>query len=347
MQEKPNIKSLSHQQLADFISSHGLPGFRTKQIENWLYATCCHSFDDMTNLPKGLRAALQDAFVLEPLGLITSQSSSDGTRKYLLSLADGLSIETVGIPSQDGARLTVCFSSQAGCSMRCSFCATGRTGFRRNLNSGEMYDQIKFVEDDFGRRVTNVVCMGQGEPFLNYPATMDALRKINAPWGLGIGARHITVSTCGIIKGIQHFATEPEQFTLAVSLHSAIQQTRDKLMPGVANNKLVDLREEIKAYGNITKRRPSLEYALIKDINDDDDHIAALVAFCRGMLCHVNLIPLNPIDDPNDTTKLEPSKRASEISRALSAQHIENSIRVSRGADIDGACGQLHQRSLH
>lgn len=345
MKEKSDIRSLSHSQLSDYVKNLGVPAFRTKQIESWLYATHCLSFDEMTNLPKELRQVLKDEFSISPVSLITKQISADGTRKYLLSLSDGLCVEAVGIPSQDDSRLTVCFSSQAGCPMRCSFCATGQSGFMRNLYAGEMFDQIKYVEDDFGRRVTNVVCMGQGEPFLNYNATIDALRKINSPYGLGIGARHITISTCGIIKGIQRLSNEPEQFTLAVSLHSALQETRDKLMPGVSDNKIVDLREEIKAYGDKTKRRPSLEYALIKDVNDDAEHIAALVDFCHGMLCHVNLIPLNPVVGQEGTLTMKPSSKAASISRVLNSQHIENSIRTSRGADIDGACGQLRQKS--
>lgn len=194
-------------------------------------------------------------------------------------------------------------------------------------------------------RVTNVVCMGQGEPFLNYDAVLEALRRMNAKVGLGIGARHITVSTCGLLDGVRRFSQEPEQFTLAISLHAAIQETRNALMPGVANVSLEELHQAIKDYGETTKRRPSLEYAPIEDVNDNDEHIAALIDFCKGMLCHVNVIPLNPITPGQELDgMLMPSKRTGHIAHKLSAHGIENSVRKSRGKDIDGACGQLRQR---
>lgn len=323
----------------------GQPRFRVRQIEEWLYVRDANFISELDNLPKALRAQLDEHFFIGKPTLVTRQVSKDGTRKYLFELADGACIETVGIPSEDGTRLTVCFSSQAGCPMRCAFCATGRAGFTRNLSSGEMYDQVKLVSDDFGMRVSNVVCMGQGEPFLNYDAVLEALRRMNAKLGLGIGARHITVSTCGLIDGIECFSEEPEQFTLAVSLHAAIQESRDRLMPGVSGMPLEELRESIRNYGETTGRRPSLEYAPIKGVNDDDEHIGALVDFCRGMLCHVNLIPLNPVEPgKHNEGMMEPSDRINHISSILSARGIENSIRKSRGKDIDGACGQLRQR---
>lgn len=345
MQEKRDIKSLSHQELEQLMQELGQPRFRVRQIEEWLYVRGAKIISELDNLPLSLRSQLDDRFFISSPVVIARQTSEDGTRKYLLELSDGVQVETVGIPSTDGTRLTVCFSSQAGCPMKCAFCATGRSGFTRNLSSGEMYDQVKFVADDFGMRVSNVVCMGQGEPFLNYDAVLEALRRMNAKVGLGIGARHITVSTCGLIDGIRRFSGEPEQFTLAISLHSAIQATRDELMPGVSGVSLEDLRKTIREYGETTGRRPSLEYAPIRGVNDDDDHIETLVDFCKGMLCHVNLIPLNPIEPGQDNENLlEPSDRITHISRALGSHGVEHSIRNSRGKDIDGACGQLRQR---
>lgn len=344
MSTKQDMKSLSHQELEQLIEELGYPKYRTKQIEEWLYVRGCESISEMNNIPKALREELEQRFFIGSLELIAKQVSSDGTRKYLFRIPNGALVETVGIPSHDGNRLTVCFSSQAGCPMGCTFCATGRAGFTCNLTSGEMYDQVKFVGKDFDQRVTNVVCMGQGEPFLNYEAVLEALRRMNSKLGLGIGARHITVSTCGILKGIEDFLQEPEQFTLAISLHSADQKTRDELMPGVKGAPLDELRQAVQEYTLATNRRPSFEYALMKDVNDTDDQIDKLIEFCRGLLCHVNLIPLNPIDDDSDESLMEPSNRIEEISEKLSAHGIENSIRNSRGADIDGACGQLRQR---
>ena len=344
MQQKTCIKSMSHEELETFVISLGYPKFRVKQIENWLFTQGVTSFDEMTNLPKNLRADLSEHTILDSVEEIAKQESADGTRKYLLQFPDGARVETVGIPSKGGSKLTVCFSTQAGCAMGCVFCATGKGGFLRNLTSGEMFDQVKHVEKNFGCRVSNIVAMGQGEPFANYEQTLAALRLFNSPSGLGIGARHITVSTCGIIRGIDKFTCEPEQFTLAVSLHSAIQETRDMLMPGVKKYDLEALKESLKVYGDMTKRRPSLEYAPIVGVNDDDEHIEALIEFCSGMLSHVNLIPLNPISkQQKDEGMLEPSPRIKLFESVLSGRGVEVSIRSSRGADIEGACGQLSQ----
>lgn len=345
MVEKTDIKSLGHDELGKVVRDAGLPMFRVKQIEEWLYQRGASSFEEMTNLPKAVRQQLANVYSIGIPTLAAKQVSHDGTRKYLFSFPDGVSIESVGIPSHDGKRLTVCFSTQAGCAMGCKFCATGLSGFTRNLTAGEMYDQARVVGSDFGQRVSNVVAMGQGEPFNNYDAVMTALRLMNGNCFLGIGARHITVSTCGIIDGIRRFEREPEQFTLAISLHSAIQETRDSLMPGTASIPLASLHDAIKEYGDVTKRRPTLEYAPMDGVNDDDEHISALVDFCAGMLCHVNLIPLNPVAGRNGKPgTMRPSKRIRDFESELIGHHVEVSTRSSRGADIDGACGQLRQR---
>lgn len=344
MDTKKDIKSLSHEELEELIVSWGYPKYRATQIEEWLYRRGASIISNLDNIPKDLRRKLDESFFIGNLELVDKQTSQDGTRKYLFKLSDGRLVETVGIPSPEKNRLTVCFSSQVGCPMGCTFCATGRSGFMRNLTSGEMYDQVKYVGDDFGTRVTNAVCMGQGEPFLNYDAVLEALRRMNSEKGLGIGARHITVSTCGLIDGIERFAQEPEQFTLAISLHSALQSSRNELMPGTKGVSLGELKEAIKSYGDATKRRPSLEYAPIAGTNDDEEHVDALVDFCKGMLCHVNLIPLNPIDDEDDVDKSMPSNRMPSFVQALEENNIEHSIRKSRGKEIDGACGQLRQR---
>jgi len=313
------------------------PSFRAGQIERWLYGRGVRTFAEMTDLPAGLRETLAGRLALPFPQIAQRQESRDGTRKYLLELADGAMIETVGLPTQD--RLTVCFSTQAGCAMGCSFCATGISGLTRDLYPGEMVDQVSLVAEDFGRRVTNVVAMGQGEPFANYDAVLAALRFMNAPDNLGIGARHVTVSTCGLVTGIRRFAQEAEQFTLAVSLHSAVQETRDRLMPGVRTVPLSRLRQALSDYAETTGRRPSLEYALIAGVNDTDSELAALIAFCRDLLVHVNLIPVNPVAETGYARS--PIARAHAFERSLRDTGTEVSTRAERGADIDAACGQL------
>lgn len=342
--DKKNIKAVSNEELASFLESAEQPTFRLQQILQWLWACDAESFDEMTNLPLPLRRSLDQQFYIPASRVESKQVSEDGTRKYLIAFGDGTSVETVGIPSQTSSRLTVCFSTQAGCPMGCAFCATGLSGYTRNLEAYEMFDQVKTVQNDFVNRVSNVVAMGQGEPFANYDELMKALRLMNDEEYLGIGARRITISTCGLIPGIERLTQEPEQFTLAVSLHSAVQRTRDFLMPGVASYPLTELRDALKKYGDTTKRRPTLEYTPIACINDDDAHIEALVEFCKEMLCHVNLIPLNPVMSSDTAPTFQPSDRIEHIESVLTKHGIEASIRTSRGQDIDGACGQLKQR---
>ena len=318
----------------------GQPAFRVSQVVRWLYQRGASSFEEMTDLPKNLRDELGRRHSLALPQVVARQESSDGTRKYLVRFADGVAIETVGLPAGD--RLTVCFSTQAGCAMGCAFCATGQGGLVRGLGSGEIAVQVLLIASDYGRRVTNAVAMGQGEPFADYDAMIGGLRLVNDPAALGIGARHITVSTCGLLPGIRRLADEPEQFTLAVSLHSAVQATRDRLMPGVRTYPLTSLRFELCGYFATSGRRPTLEYALIGGVNDTADELGALVSFCRGMPFHVNLIPVNPVAG---TDSARPDAiRIEEFRRALADTGIEASIRVERGADIDAACGQLKQR---
>lgn len=336
---KLDLRSMTRGQLQELMSELGQPAFRMKQIEEWVWRKNVSSLDEMSNLPKTLRHALQDRVTLDSAEEIARQLSTDGSRKYLLRFPDGVSVECVGMPSK--GKLTACASSQAGCGIGCAFCATGMSGLTRSLSAGEIYEQVMHVRDDFGRRVTSVVLMGQGEPFANYTETLAALRRLNSPDGAGIGARHLTVSTCGIIPMIKRFANEPEQFTLAVSLHSAVQRTRDMLMPGVKKYSLIHLYDIMNEYVNKTGRRPSYEFALIRGVNDSDNEIAALCDFCRDNLAHVNLIMLNEVKG----SKFQPStnERAREFVRRLTSVGVEATIRDSRGSDIDAACGQLRQ----
>ena len=332
------LKHLSLESFENLIVEAGLPRFRSDQVLSWVYEKNVSSYDEMTNLPKAMREQLAELVPLTKPIVVDKQISVDGSRKYLIQFEDGALVETVGLPNDDG-RLSVCVSSQSGCAMNCAFCATGRNGLNRNLYPGEIVDQVHIVQNDFGKRVTNVVVMGQGEPFANYDNTLAALRILNHPKFLNIGARHITISTCGLIAGINKLAQEPEQFTLAVSLHSAIQETRDSIMPGVSKQPLDELHEALADYTKRTGRRFSFEFALMDGINTSVGEIEALYQYGKDLLCHVNLIPLNEVED----SPFKPVTRKVLLlwQESLEMQGIACSIRNSRGSDIAGACGQL------
>lgn len=335
-----DIRLLTLEELQDLVKELGQPAFRAKQLNEWIHDKNVCSFDEMTNLPAALREKLSERFSFNVPVELVKQVSKDGSRKYLLQFSDGVSVETVGMPNRN--KLAVCISSQAGCAMGCAFCATGLAGLSRSLTAQEMVDQVLHVARDFGERVTSVVFMGQGEPFANFDATVQALRILNDPDGLAIGARHLTVSTCGVIPGIRRFAELPEQFTLAISLHSAIQGTRNQLMPGVKKYTLFRLHEAIQLYVEKTGRRPTYEFAMIDGINDTNPEMQALVDFCAGTLCHVNLIQLNNI--PDSPFRPSPIEKVESLQRRLTMHGVETTIRNSRGSDIDAACGQLKQR---
>ncbi|HEY3317698.1 MAG TPA: 23S rRNA (adenine(2503)-C(2))-methyltransferase RlmN [Coriobacteriia bacterium] len=336
-----DVKSLDRAGLAEALGSLGEPAYRTGQLVRWLYGRGATSFEQMTDLPGALRDKLAERFSLSFPSLVRRQvSPSDGTRKYLWRLGDGTMVEGVGLPA--GGLLTVCLSTQVGCVMGCSFCATGRGGFVRNLLPGEIADQVSAVALDFGRRATNAVAMGQGEPFANYDATLVAFRFLNSKDGAGIGARHLTISTSGVVPGIRRLASEPEQFTLAVSLHSAVQPTRDALMPGVARWPLPELLAALAAYTAARGRRVTLEYTLVDGANDNEGELQALLRFCEGLLCHVNLIPVNAV--AGSALERSSQQRVERFRHALRSAGVEASVRVERGADIDAACGQLRQR---
>lgn len=335
-----DIRLLTLEELQDLVKELGQPAFRAKQLNEWIHDKNVCSFDEMTNLPAALREKLSERFSFNVPVELVKQVSKDGSRKYLLQFSDGVSVETVGMPNRN--KLAVCISSQAGCAMGCAFCATGLAGLSRSLTAQEMVDQVLHVARDFGERVTSVVFMGQGEPFANFDATVQALRILNDPDGLAIGARHLTVSTCGVIPGIRRFAELPKQFTLAISLHSAIQGTRNQLMPGVKKYTLLRLHEAIQLYVEKTGRRPTYEFAMIDGINDTNPEMQALVDFCAGTLCHVNLIQLNNI--PDSPFRPSPIEKVESLQRRLTMHGVETTIRNSRGSDIDAACGQLKQR---
>ena len=335
-----DLKSMTLEEMGAYLKTGGEPAFRAKQIFTWLHRGA-GSFEEMTNLSKALREKLAaECLITRPQVARKQVSALDGTIKYLWRLEDGNCIETVLMRYHHGN--TVCISSQVGCRMGCAFCATGLAGLSRSLTAQEMVDQVLHVSRDFGERVTSVVFMGQGEPFANFDNTVEALRMLNDPEGLAIGARHLTVSTCGVIPGIRRFAELPEQFTLAISLHSVIQTTRNQLMPGVKKFTLLRLHEAIQEYVEKTGRRPTYEFAMIDGINDTNPEMQALVDFCAGTLCHVNLIQLNDI--PDSPFRPSPIDKVEALQRRLTMHGVETTIRNSRGGDIDAACGQLKQR---
>lgn len=335
-----SLNNLSLQALSELVEELGQPAYRVRQIQEWLEVKGAQTFDDMTNIPKQLRESLSERAYLEGFTAAHVQTSQDGSKKYLLKAHDGALVECVGMPT--GKRLTVCISSQVGCGMKCSFCATGQLGLTRNLSWAEMYNQVLFVQRDFGQRVTNIVVMGQGEPFANYQELMKALRAFNDPARLHLGARHITVSTCGFIGEILKFAKEKEQFELAISLHSAIQKTRNMLMPGVKKFPLNYLYEIIQQYTALCGREITLEYALIGGVNDTQNELDALCEFCTGNLVHVNLIQLNKVE--GSPFKPSTQAKADEFIRRLNRVGVSATLRKSRGQDIDAACGQLMRK---
>lgn len=367
-----SIRSCSLEQLEQLVAELGQPRFRAKQIHEWLHVHNVSSYDDMTNVPKALRERLRERFPLQGINVIKVDKACDGTRKYLLELGDKAVVECVGILGKGAddekedlcsvletrkpcaekgeeadethenpkdRRLTVCCSTQVGCSMGCSFCATGQQGLERNLSSDEIVEQIVAVRNDFKQRVNNVVVMGQGEPFQNYDATIEAMRRMNTDEGLGIGARRITVSTSGICDGIKRLAGEPEQFRLAVSLHSADQKTRNELMPRLSGQNLKKLRSALEFYCETKRRRITLEYMLLRDVNDSEPDMRKLEDFCKGLNVHVNILPFNAVEG----IEYESSgwKTAGKWVNWLEDVGIPCSVRKSKGSDIAGACGQL------
>ena len=340
--ERVNLLNFDVEGIKAWCAELGEKPYRAIQLARWMHRHCEDDFDAMSNLAKSFRAKLHDLAYIKAPPVITVKHSADGTRKWLFDVGNGNAVEAVFIPEDD--RGTLCISTQAGCAMGCAFCATGAAGLSRSLTAAEIYEQVMHVRDDFNSRVTSVVMMGQGEPFMNYDATLAALRKLNDPDGAGIGARHLTVSTCGVIPQIMRFANEPEQFTLAISLHSAVQRTRNALMPGVRKYSLINLYNVMGEYVNKTGRRPTYEYALIGGVNDTDAELQALCDFCEGTLAHVNLIQLNEVEG----SKFRPSTdlRAQDFVRRLASVGVEATVRNSRGSDIDAACGQLRQRVI-
>ncbi len=320
--------------LTEWVVAHGQPGYRGKQLHQWIYQKGIRCLDEVTVFSKKWRAEVKDY----PVGRSHVQyrsESPDGTIKYLLKLTDGHIIEAVGIPSDK--RLTVCVSSQIGCPMGCDFCATGKGGFARNLETYEIIDQVLTVQEDFGRRVSNIVFMGMGEPLLNTDNVVAAVRSLNQD--IGIGQRSITVSTVGIPGHIRRLAEQQLQVTLAVSLHASNQTLRTQLIPSAERYPLKELLSECRDYVKLTGRRVTFEYIVLADLNDLPEHAIELASELRGFQSHVNLIPYNPITEVD--YKRPTRARVEGFTQQLKDKGIAVSVRYSRGLEKDAACGQL------
>ena len=339
--EKKDIRALSKEQLQDFFESIGDKSFRGTQVYEWLWSKSAHSFDEMTNISKETRAHLDEHFVINHIKVDFLQKSADGTIKNAVKLHDNLLVESVLIPTNN--RTTACVSSQVGCSLDCSFCATARLKRMRNLNPDEIYDQVVVIDREsrlyHNRPISNIVFMGMGEPLMNYKNVLESIEKITSDEGLGMSPKRITVSTSGVPKMIKMLADDEVKFHLAVSLHSAIQETREQIMPFAKNFTLVDLREALEYWYSKTNRRITYEYIVWKDINDKREDIEALVAFCKYVPCKVNLIEYNPIDDGH--FQQASSEATQRYIDTLERHRIPVTVRRSRGKDIDAACGQL------
>jgi 23S rRNA (adenine2503-C2)-methyltransferase len=338
-EEKINFKSCSRQERKDILKEMGQPSFREKQVFQWISRGAL-SFDEMTDLPKDLRSRLFEAYRFESASVELVQRSKDGTRKYLLKMTDGNFVEAVFMKYEYGN--TLCISTQIGCNMGCVFCASGIGGKIRNLEGWEMLDEYLICRKDAGEDINHVVLMGMGEPFDNYDNVSEFLRLIHDPDGVGLSYRNITVSTSGLIKGIKKFSEDFPQVNLAISLHAATQDERQELMPVAKSNRLEDLIETCREVSEKTGRRITFEYALIAGKNDRDEDVKKLSSLLKGMLCHVNLIPLNPVIE--NGMKGSGRDAAKFFADKLEKAGIPATVRRSLGQDIDAACGQLRKK---
>jgi 23S rRNA (adenine2503-C2)-methyltransferase len=333
------VPAEAEERLRAFAIERGESAYRAAQVARRLWTNPAPDFEAMTELPRAFRDALAERFTMPRLTIAARQRSADGTEKFLFQLQDGESIETVAIP--DGSRLTLCISSQAGCALKCSFCATGAMGFSRNLSVHEIAGQVRELRLlDEPIVATNIVFMGMGEPMMNWKAVSLALSILNAPNGLGIGARHITVSTVGVLPGIVALSERPEQFRLAISIHAPNDELRQQLMPINTKFPLAEVIDAARSFD----RRVTFEYVMLGGVNDLPEHAKQLSALARQCRAFVNLIPLNP--GGAGAFVPTPFPRIMDFARLLRGAGIEVAIRKSRGTDIAAACGQLRVERL-
>ena len=339
--EKKEIRNLSQEDIRKFLTLEGEPAFRAKQIWEWLWMKSARSFDEMTNLSKSLRERLGEKFSLNAAAIDRSQFSADKTIKNTFRLSDGNIIEGVLIPTPE--RMTACVSSQVGCSLTCKFCATGYMERKRNLDAGEIYDQVVLIDqqarENYGIPLSNIVYMGMGEPLLNYANVLRSIDRLTAPDGLNMAAKRITVSTAGIAKMIRKLGDDQVKFNLALSLHAANDVKRNEIMPINEQNSLKALSEALKYYFIKTKNPVTYEYIIFDNFNDSLQDAAELAKFCKHLPCKVNIIEYNPISFASFQNAAE--DRTEAFANYLRIQGIITNVRRSRGKDIDAACGQL------
>lgn len=336
------LSGLSLDDLQALVSRLGLPAFRAKQLHHWIYSKWACSFDEMTDLSVELRAFLSAKTQIQLLKQVHLQVSKDETRKYLFQLADGKIVESVLMSFQDRPSLSACVSSQVGCAVGCTFCATGYLGFMRNLNSAEIVDQVMSIQRDARQRVANVVYMGQGEPLLNTEEVIRSIKILTS--SVGIGARHITVSTSGIVPGIHRLAEERLPITLALSLHAPDTATREKIVPITKKYPIGEVMEALHDYAETTGRRVTLEYVLLAGVNDKPEQARQLAEMVKDLHCNINLIPFNPTcNEKGEVLYERPTRETQERFKQLAGLSGRTvTIRLERGTDIDAACGQLH-----
>ena len=338
---KIDIRSLTENQIIEFFLDKGFDSYRGKQVYEWIWKKSIYSFDDMTNLSKDLRVMLDTHFVINHIEVDKIQKSSDGTIKNAVKLFDDYTVESVLIPTDD--RTTACVSSQVGCSLDCKFCATSKLKRMRNLNPDEIYDQVVTINNQslkyFKRPLSNIVFMGMGEPLMNYNNLIESIEKISSDKGLNMSQKRIVVSTSGIPKMIKKLADENLKVNLALSLHSAVEETRNQIMPFSTKFSLEDIKESLLYWYSKTKRRITFEYIVWKGINDTVEDVNALVSYCKSIPSKVNLIEYNTIGDKNFISATD--NIINLYKDLLEKNKITVTVRRSRGKDIDAACGQL------
>lgn len=338
-----DVKSMTLEELQAFLAEWGEPKFRAKQIFAWLHEKQVDDFSQMTNLSQALRQRLAAETSISRLQMVERLlSKQDGTRKYLFALENGSVIESVLMQYEYGN--TVCVSTQAGCRMGCRFCASTLDGVERSLTAGEMLSQVYTIQKDLGERISGVVLMGSGEPLDNYDAVLRFIRLLNDPAGQNIGQRHITLSTCGLVENMYRLADEALQITLAVSLHAPNDTIRQQIMPVANAYPMEQLLQACQDYIQKTKRRITFEYAMMQGINDSDVCAEELAQKLRHMLCHVNLIPMNPVKEREFIKS--GTERVQHFAKILQQHGVETTIRRRLGSDIDAACGQLRRRYM-
>ena len=348
--DKTPLLDLTYDQLNELLTSWGEPSYRADQVWGWLYRSLATDFEEMTNLPKELRERLTEATLLQTMKPLEEKVSADGlTRKVLFALRDNQTIESVLMHYE--RRHTACISTQVGCPFGCVFCATGQSGFVRNLTPGEIVGQVLYFARQLrdqgrgtNRPITNVVFMGMGEPLANYEATWQAIETLTHDEGFNLGARRITISTVGLVPGIQRLAEEGTQIGLGISLHAPTDELRDKLVPINRRYPLNQLVAVCHHYVERTGRRVSFEYALIQGVNDSLEQARQLAHLLDGLLCHVNLIPLNPV--PESLYQPSPRDRILAFQAELNRSKVPNTLRVERGVDIQAGCGQLRSQRM-